>query len=454
MNPPTDRSSRAVRIVALLVGIALIVYALSDHPLYGGEPGFGRVQWVIAAAGGAATLAALSSRWAARSLMVLVPSLAVLGIGEVLGEWLLGPAQRPIYQADDRLIFKFIPDRVSAMKRLPVNGGETVVHRINRDGFRGPELQPAGTATRVVVYGDSFIHAAYSADVETFPAQLGARLSAVMGRPVEVVNAGVSSYGPDQVSLKMEQELPLLRPQLAIVAVYAGNDYGDLMRNKLFKIGPDGKLEPQAWRLDEAVERKFDLSQRESILVRAARTVAGGLRRGEGPGRPRIDLSALLAEADREYRSFVVDGDPTVSNTHVDHFSADVALRPGSASARYKVQLMTAVLGRIGDVARTHQVPLALLFIPHPTAVAADYDWPAIDRAEYPDYDPRNLTAPLASAARVLGLPYLDLFESYRSVDANALYFHGGDDHWNAAGQRLAAEHMARIVAPMLKTPR
>jgi lysophospholipase L1-like esterase len=454
MPLPTDRSSRAVRIAALLVGVALIAYALSDHPLYGGEPGFGRAQWAIAATGGAAALAALSSRWAARALMALVPSLAMLGLGEVLGEWLLGPAQRPIYQADDRLIFKFIPDRTSAMKRLPVNGGDTVVHRINRDGFRGPELQPAGAATRVVVYGDSFIHAAYSADAETFPAQLGARLSAAVGRPVEVVNAGVSSYGPDQVSLKMAQELPRLRPHLAIVAVYAGNDYGDLMRNKLFQVGPDGVLEPQHWRLDVAVERKFDLSQRESILVRAARTVAGGLHRGAPPDRPRIDLSALLAEADREYRSFVVEHDPTVSNTHIDHFSADVALKPNSESARYKVRLMAALLARIGEVARANGVTLALLFIPHPSSVAIGYDWPAIDRADYPDYAPRNLTAPLASAARALGLPYLDLFDVYRRADANALYFRGGDDHWNAAGQRLAAEHMARVVAPMLPPPR
>ena len=37
--------------------------------------------------------------------------------GEIAGEILLGPRHRPIYQADDRLIFKFISNRRSTVTR-------------------------------------------------------------------------------------------------------------------------------------------------------------------------------------------------------------------------------------------------------------------------------------------------------------------------------------------------
>jgi len=96
------------------------------------------------------------------------------------------------------------------------------------------------------------------------------------------------------------------------------------------------------------------------------------------------------------------------------------------------------------DVAAQFRVPLAFLFIPHPNDVTDHYDdgW-RIDRKRFPDYDGRNQVAPLEDMARALGVPFVSLFDVFRANDANSLYFHGGDDHWNAAGQRMAAEVMA-----------
>lgn len=449
-------SDRAVRGLLWLLAAVLIGYAVSDDPFYGGEPGFGRLQMLIAAAGvGLGVSALLPVRIGTRVLLVAISSLVMLALAELVAGWLLAPSHRPIYQADNRLIFKFTPDRSAVMRRLPVNGGELVTHHINHDGFRGPELRPAGTAPRVVVYGDSFIHAPYIRDADSYPAVLGGLLSSVGMGTVEVVNAGVSSYGPDQVSLKMEDELPRLRPDLVIVAIFAGNDYGDLMRNKLFRLGADGTLVKNAWQLAPQVRSKFELSQRESVLLRALRSAAGAWRRSAGSegadGAARFsDWDFLMAEADREYRSYVVEGDSRVVNTHVDYYSADVSLAPHSASARYKVALMQAVMGRIREVADRHGVPLAFLFIPHPNDVSDHYDWGQVDRRRFPDYDGRNQVAPLEEAARRLQVPFVSLYDAYRAADANALYFHGGDDHWNAAGQRLAAQRTAELVQPIL----
>ncbi len=425
----------------------MVVYAISDHPLYGGEPGFGSLQGLIAAAGIAVAICALlPNRIAGSILLFTVASVAMLAFAEIAGEILLGARHRPIFQPDDRLIFKFIPNRRSVMTHAPVNGGGSVAHRINSQGFRGEELRPAGEMTRVVVYGDSFIHAFYTPEKDTFVAQLGHLLAERTGRPVEAINAGVSSYGPDQIALRMEDELPRLRPDLAIVAVFAGNDYGDLLRNKIFRLGADGALEVNRWTLDPKVRMWLELSQRESILKRAVRSTFGS---GASAARPAADVTGtdfLLAEAEREYRNYFVKRNDVVTNTHVDYYSADISLTPDSASARHKIALMHAVLRRTRDVAARSGVPLAFLFIPHPADVSEGNEWGMNDRKRFPAYDGRNQTAPLERMAKSLGVPSLSLYDLYRAHGAGALYLRGGDDHWNAAGQGLAAKSMAELL--------
>jgi hypothetical protein len=446
-EPSVSAFLRIIRTALAALGALLIAYAISDHPFYGGEPGFGKAQAVIAATGLLVALCAIAPRrMAASALLLVASSLLTLAVAETAGEMLLGPRHRPIYQADERLIFKFIPNRVSAMTHAAVNGGGTVTHRINSRGFRGEELRRTGEAARVVVYGDSFIHAFYTADQSTFVAQLGTALAAQLGAPVETINAGVSSYGPDQIALRMEHELIELRPDVAIVAIFAGNDYGDLLRNKIFRIDAAGRLAENRWKLDALVRASFDLSQRESILLRATRTVirsTGPASRDEHP----LNMDFLLAESEREYRSYKRNDD--VTNTHVDYYSADVSLKPRSESARLKIRLMTAVLERIRDIAARADVPLVFLLIPHPLDVdlGKAADWGTVDRLRFPEYQARNQIAPLEAAAKALGVPFLSLYDLYRSRGADSVYLHGGDDHWNDAGQAIAASAMTTLLA-------
>ena len=73
------------------------------------------------------------------------------------------------------------------------NGGGAVRVTINDDGFRGPSLRPAGTARRIIVYGDSFIEGEFADDSLTFVRMLERTLS--LRAPTEVINAGVVAYG-------------------------------------------------------------------------------------------------------------------------------------------------------------------------------------------------------------------------------------------------------------------
>jgi len=445
-------AARIISIILILLGTLLVAYAISDDPLYGGEPGFGLTQVLISIAGIIIGLCSLlPTRIAGNILLLTISILVVLAFAEKIGETLLGSRFRRNFQFDDRLIFKFIPSRTSVMRRTPINGGETVTYPINSDGYRGPELLPVGNATRIVVYGDSFIHAFYSPQEETFVGQLGSLLTKRVGKQIEVVNAGVSSYGPDQESLKMADELPRLRPNLVIVAIFAGNDYGDLMRDKMFKLGTNGELVENHWQLDPSTRALLKLSQQESILKLALRQVLGAQRPLPGHNsHPDNDdhsnIDFLLKEAQREYRSFIVESNNIVTNTMIDYYSADVSLTPRSESARYKVALMRAVMRRIRDVAQQNDTPLVFLFIPHPVDVADQYDSWTIDRKRFPDYNGRNQITPLEETAQALRVPFVSLYDTFLQHDANSLYFHVDDDHWNAAGQQLAAEVMADFL--------
>lgn len=446
-RPMSVAASRIVRGALVVVGALIVVYAISDHPLYGGEPGFGWTQRGMAALGvGLVAVARFAAApWVAKLLASCLMGALALGLGECAGEMVLGPRHRPIYGPDDELIFSFIPGRVSVMTHAEINGGHDVLHRINDAGFRGDPLRPAGEATRVVVYGDSFVHGYYTADEETFVVRLGEELAQRLGREVEMINAGVSSYGPDQAYYKMRRELDELRPDAVVMTVFAGNDYGDLMRNKMFRVDEGGGVVENEWRLDDDVAMRLRLSQRMSILKRALEPLAGALR-GEAGGGNAIDFEFLLAEAQREYESHAVAHDPVVTNTHVDYYSADVSLTPHAASSRYKVDLMRGVLTRIAAYVSEKQLPLAFVFVPHPGDLSEAYDWPAVDRQRFPDYDGRNQVRPLESLAREQGWVALSLYDAFRERDANTLYLHGGDDHWNSAGQALAAQLLSDLM--------
>ncbi|HID82138.1 MAG TPA: SGNH/GDSL hydrolase family protein [Chromatiales bacterium] len=442
----STKGATIVRVVTLILAAVAILYAISDHPFYGGEPGFGGTQKLILAFGVILALCVfLPSEWNAKILTLCISGLFTLAITEVAAYKLLAHKFRAPYQQSDNLIFELKPGARSEFHLLPVNGGGSVLQEINADGFRGKALTPKSDKLRIVVYGDSFIHASYSPEEETFTAQLGSVLEQKTGTAVETINAGVSSYGPDQILLKMEQELPQLKPDLVVVSIFAGNDYGDLLRNKLFKLDESGNLQPNTYKLSEKLQNGFYLAHRESVLKQAIRKLIPAenspLADIEKNTQSLMDFS--LSEAKKEYEDFVINGSNMVTNAQNDYYSADVSLEPESESARYRVRFMEAVLTRITKLAKENQVPLAFLFIPNPLNVADNYADGNIDSAKYPQYEKRNLIRPLEEAARRIDVPYLSLFDTFSQVDANELYFSGGDDHWNNKGQLLAAETMA-----------
>jgi lysophospholipase L1-like esterase len=386
-----------------------------------------------------------ASGLAAKLLLLGVSTLVALGIVEVALRNFL-PVRGLIYQLDQRYLYRHIP----GARKLAAPAGQNwpkVLVRINAQGRRGDEPALAGRRP-IIVYGDSFVAAEYTPDDETFVSQLGRLLARESGE-VPVLNAGVTGYGVDQEVLAMEDDLPRLRPSTVVLAVYAGNDFGDLLRNKLFRLDHvSGALQVNRPVLSDRIRTEFaePFPFASVHLVRLVHSVGGQW----GP-QPRAmaargnSTQTRLAARVQEYDEYVHRANDVVDNLLADEYDADVSVAPRTPSAVYRKRLMARVLARAKDVAGQHGVRLLLLIIPERCDVIGDCPV-SVERRAFAGYQASGLTDALQDIATAEGIPFVNLFTSFRDAGPSGLYL-PLDGHWNTSGQAVAA----KIVAEHLR---
>lgn len=406
-------------------------------------------------------------------ILVLVSTLICLVVLELLLR-AIAPVDEVSHVLDDDLIYRHAPHRQLRFVRFPEHGGDIIETRFDAHGFREGSGDPLDkNAYRIFVYGDSFIQASYSHTNETFAEQLAQRLASSADRPVAVVNAGVDGYGPDQTYLRLLRETPVFEPDLVIVSLFADNDFGDLIRNRLFRLDTQGKLEHQAFDLDDELLQHYEQRQwindapallklvTEPELLRRDLRILLERRLGLEAGmfsdvaidttyRTATDIDWIdiwLRRGTQEYRDYLASGPARLKldNLRSDHYDADMVVEPDSARTRYKIALMDALLEEMVSSLHAKGIPVVLLIIPSPVDACKPYDW-VVDTGKYPNYDRRLLTQSLVRIADRLEVPYVDLFDSFASEDCNALFFHHGNNHWNARGQALAADRVAELI--------
>jgi len=469
---PGRRTALAVRILTAGIALGLVLLAGFDTAVLHGEPVLGWFDGGLVAAGvcvGALCFAPLS--WNQNALTLLISVGLSLVIAELVLRGALGPRFLTMFQRDDRVLYRLVPGvkRVNVLE--PINGGTVIRYQINSQGFRGAELARPGDSTRVVVYGDSFIQADFSMTEETFTEQLQGRLARKKGKSIEVVNAGVIGYGPDQELRRMEDELPALKPELVIVAIFAGNDFGDLLRDKLYRLSSDGSLQDNPLEyLDAAVVSDMKRSFREPILrkmLRAARIRLFGYpvvsRSPPDPRHPvyspadrwaftgrearRARMATDLKQGIDEYRQYVIDGDNAVHDLLSDPYNADVSLAPTSESARYKITMMEQIMRRMSETAAKNHAALVFLLIPSAIDATDEHESGEVDPLKYHEYTRSTLTDILVQICQRSGFPAVNLFGPFWERRADGFYLKGFDDHWNARGQAYAAELVSEFVS-------
>jgi hypothetical protein len=110
-----------------------------------------------------------------------------------------------------------------------INTGEGMVHfRSDENGYRinylDEDAAPADPEISILALGDSFLEAIQVESKETIPQLLQQRLTQVYQKPVEVVNAGLDGWNPNQYLIESRQILSRRSFDLGIVFLYVGND--------------------------------------------------------------------------------------------------------------------------------------------------------------------------------------------------------------------------------------
>ena len=381
-------------------------------------------------------------RWLARSLLLLVST----GLGLLVANWAAErwlPLPAMLYRLDDELLFAPVPNARRVLPLAPGAGGAWITTELESHGFRGAELRDPKRGPRVLVLGDSLVLAETSPLEETYCVRLAQELE---GAP-EVLNAGVSGYGPDQECLRLEQLLGPLAPDLVVIVLCAHNDFGDLVRDKLFRLDNREELVRNHPTLDHELLQRAEAARRISrppaLWLALERLRARTDPAGEKESPALIDL--YLQGAQAEYTEFVTWRDDVVRSLTEDYYDADVAIRPESESAQFKQRLMERVLGRVRDDCKRRQVPLFALVVPTSVDLCPGFRI-HVDPARHPSWSPTRITDALASILERLGIAHLDLTPAFREHGAEQLYLGRGDFHWNAAGEELGAARSVEFL--------
>jgi lysophospholipase L1-like esterase len=392
-------------------------------------------------------------------VIMLAIAIGLLGLLELGLRLYMGP---PGYQFDPEVIASLTPN-VSKVYVRSVDGGPRFVRwSTNDEGFRGPALK-GSPALRVMVYGDSNVQARFSTQEESFTGQLQRMLQESTDGEVEVINAGLVGYGPDQNLIRLEADIDRYSPDVIVFHVFTENDFGDIVRNRLFSLDANGELvrtghpvPPDARMPTDWWSRPLGELMSNSMISIFARAFTRGYARSKEL-RPELEhdperfRESAIRQHEREFAIYRA-GEPRKYSMFSDHYEGDIAFAPQSESAQTKRRLFTAVLERASHVAQERATPFLVAIQPTSRDLTTNLPNHYQALAGIPGYDRRRLDAWVVTICEEAGIDFVNLFDVFATTGKpNELYFPTPDPHWNEAGQLVAARAVAERIEPLLR---
>lgn len=387
------------------------------------------------------------------TLVVLAISLALLVAAELTLRVIFPEKIRNI--PENELAYVFNKDYLVSLKpniekiyvRSEQNGGDIIHWRTNNDSFRGENLQD-NPETRIIVYGDSNIQARFSEEKNTYTARLEQYLNAAGVTDIEVVNAGIIGFGPDQSLIRFRQEADRYNPDLVIFHIFADNDFGDILRNRLFHLDADHNLlETNHGRTsaDTLFDRKPRNFVSSLLIVRAAKTLPREIRSFFGHEKE-DRFSLLMNHAEEEFSAYqgVQDG---LYYHFFDHYDIDLALDPDMESSRIKAELMEAILRTANNLARSKSIEF--LVVIQPSVIDSTIGNAVLDyefMQKNPKYRRKHLSDTVENICIENRIECINFYEVFMRNNPETLFFKGENDHWNDRGQDVAAKETAAYI--------
>jgi peptidoglycan/LPS O-acetylase OafA/YrhL len=341
---------------------------------------------------------------------------ALIGIASVAGELVLRAAapletavwgELPALQEDSTRAFALIPNRTT---RLRYNDYDYTV-KTNSLGLTSPEIptaRPTPNTFRVFVAGDAFSMPEGVDYDRSYSAVLGEQLSSCLApRTVQVIDGGVTGYGPNEERVQLQELVPRFKPDVIVEQFYI-NEWSDI------SIAPAEFRQSIGLDLGNrgAFRRFRDRSQLKTRVGRMARAAKESLTGHPAPWR--YDLAQL-----DYYRA----GDNPLYD----------------ARTRQRVANALAIMKHVAD---SSGAQLVIAFVPGAAAVSGPARLPHFPRGENL-YDPAayDLGRPYRALRQItdsLEIKTIDLTPSLRASTAQPAYF-PASWHWTAAGHRAAA---------------
>jgi len=356
----------------------------------------------------------------------------------------------------DHLAYQFHPDYLIALRpnarkqftRTQVNGGAVIDWTTNSDAFRGPELRK-NPELRVMVYGDSNVQARFSPLSRTLPFRLQKDLTALSGEDVEVINAGIVGSGPDEALLRFKADVGVYKPDIVVFHIFADNDFGDIVRDRLFEINAQGELVRTGFRA--TVDQNLKSIYPRLLVTRVAQKVLK-LVGVNDPGPPARKsngadeiVDSWMASAEEQYAVYK-KGKRREFSHFADQYDIDIALHPDSEAAATKIVLMDQVLQSAKKIADENNVKFVVLIQPSSIDLTRNHATNYEFLQQYPEYRRERLTSIIDGICARHNIPRVNLYPVFANNNPDSLYFRGDNDHWNDAGQKLAARVTADFI--------
>jgi hypothetical protein len=325
--------------------------------------------------------------------------------------------------------------------------GEALVET-NSLGFRGPEPAAAEIpAYRIALLGDSFTEAVQLPFEKSWGPQLAEQLDTDCGleREIHVQNFSVSGYSTAQESRVLQEIIPDYRPDLVLLMFFAGNDileaHPALARNRQRPFYDAATVQ---WRNDF----------RDNILFRMA-TFPVFRQLWRELLRLRVTQASVYIShvATLLARKVVADdaaGEPGVS--------PEIYVAPTDPHWQAAWDNTEALLAGMARTAGEMGADFLVAMAPTGYQVFPDADFRKAFAAQLGADDLFYPERRLHEFATTQGIPLLPLAPLMATfAESRGVVLHGfsntapGIGHWNAAGQRLAAQLLGPVVCRTLR---
>jgi hypothetical protein len=325
---------------------------------------------------------------------------------------------REYYQPDDALLYKVRPNLSEFRVDWP-DDDMTATYSTDARGFRN--LGRDYSTSRVYFVGDSYVWGAWVSDQDS----LCGYVEKDLGEPV--INLGVGSYDFPRYQKLFEDLVVKYKPEIAVLSVFPN----DLYLPRPIEPGTPGAgdafYRAAGWDAFDhyPLYKKtltYNLFDRIRRLLSSSRPGSGGDQYNQRPDRGARTASNGLTLF--QYRG--ADRNYLVTKAAVD----DVARR----------------FARIIQLSADNNIKLLLLLCPtKESTYKRDYQKLFPESADYLRNEESGYEL-LASQAQAAGVPCVDLTPVFRRQGETEILYFRVDNHWNPAGNRLAATEAVKAI--------